>query len=38
MEDNERNGLILSLAIGVAVMAACGVVGFAVTLVGLLTF
>lgn len=38
MEDNERNGLVLSLAIGIAVMAACGVLGFAVMLMGLLVF
>lgn len=31
MDDNFRNGLIISIAIGVAIMAACGAITLAMT-------
>lgn len=38
MEENGILGLIISLAIGIAIMAACGVTAFALFLVGYLVF
>jgi hypothetical protein len=36
MDENGTVGLVLSLAIGMAILAACGVVSFTLLLVGIL--
>ena len=38
MDENGTLGLVISLAIGIALFAACGVVTFTLVLVGLLAF
>lgn len=38
MDENGTVGLIISLAIGIALFAACGVVTFTLVMVGLLVF
>jgi hypothetical protein len=37
-EENDSVGLVISIAIGIALLAACGVVAFSLFLVGLLAF
>ena len=37
MDENGIQGLVISLAIGIALLAACGVVAFVLSLVGLIT-